>query len=210
MENLSVPMNMDLVRSVAMINPRLAYMLVRGHALIPKSYSLGVSFPAANEGQKLQGSLQERLFQDAWILGFKYTIRRKNAFTGNIFKEQSDYYCVKQPYIDVFIRINGEDKYEITNSYQPLELLCNDNNVFSNAWVITRDQDLIVDFVLKRALFDNPPSNTEVPYDVTLVINTYQLSGCNFRSVDYTESLCALRQLGVCPNCEGVGTPTKR
>ena len=208
MENLAAPINMDLIRSVAMINPRLAYMLVRGHQLTPKSYSLGVSFPAHNEGQKLTASFQERLFQDAWIRDFRYTIRRKNAFTGNIGKWESDFYCVKQPYLNVYVRIDGEDKYEITNNYQPIETLCNDANVFGNAWVITRDQNLIVDFVLTRTLIDNI-GNSEVPYDVTMVINTYQLSGCNFRAVDYTESLCALRQLGVCPNCDGVGTPKR-
>ena len=151
MENIAAPINMDLVRSVAMINPRLAYLLVRGHQLTPKSYGLGVSFPAANEGQHLTASFQERLYQDAWILDFKYTIRRKNAFTGNIFKEQSDYYCVKQPYLNVNIRIDGEDKYQITDDYQPLETLCNDANVFGKAWVISRDQNLIVDFILSKS-----------------------------------------------------------
>ncbi len=196
MENLSWPINMDLVRSIAMINPRLAYMLVRGHQLVPRAYNIVGTFQAVTDGQTIQGALQERMYQDAWIREFRYTIKRKDFINGNAYKGQSDYFNMKMPYINVDFRIHGEDKYQLTNEFTPLENVCNDASIFGNAWVITRDQNLQVQFTNTRTF-----AGTEVPYEVTLTMLVYELSGCNFRAVDYTEALCKLRQLGVCPEC---------
>lgn len=194
------PINMDMIRSIAMLNPRLAFMLVRGNQLVPRAYNIEVTFEDTAKDQILNGALYERMFQDAWIRDLRYTIRRPALFAGNIFKWQSDYYAALESYIDVFIRIEGQDKYRITNSYSPLESVMTHvkgapgANVLGNAWVITRDQNFYIDFRTQRELLQD-----EVPYTIIVTLHVLELSGCDLKAVDYTEALCALRKVGICP-----------
>ena len=200
MENISWPVSVEMVRSIAMLNPRLAYMLVRGHQLVPRAYNISVTFEDTAAQQQLRGRLSENMYQDGWIKDLRYTIRRPDMFAGSIFKSQSDYYNCLEPYIDVYIAIDGQDKYLITNNFTPLESVAKHANgpagvnVLGNAWVVARDQNIFVDFQTQRDLDPD-----EVPYRVTLTIHMLELSGCDLRAVNYTEALCALRKMGMCP-----------
>jgi len=211
MENVAWPINMDMIRSIAMLNPRLAYLLVRGNQLVPRAYNIEVTFEDTAADEELTGALYERMFQDAWIRDLRYTIRRPDAFAGNIAKWQSDNYAALESYIDVFVRIEGIDKYKITNSFTPLESIASHTNgapganVLGNAWVVTRDQNIYVDFKTKRTLLED-----EVPYTVIMTIHMLELSGCSLKAVDYTEALCALRKVGICPEVCEQTTPQRR
>lgn len=210
MDNIAWPINMDMIRGIAMLNPRLAFMLVRGNQLVPRAYNIEVTFEDAAKDQVLSGALYERMFQDAWIKDLRYTIRREDAFAGNIAKWQSDNYAALESYVDVFIRIEGQDKYRITNSYTPLESIASHTNgapganVLGNAWTITRDQNFYVDFKLRRTLLDD-----EVPYNIVFTLHVLELSGCSLKAVDYTEALCALRKIGICPETCEVTSPQR-
>jgi hypothetical protein len=186
------------LRTIALLNPRLALMLAKGQPLAPRSYSMALTWDTVAPGVPIQNSLQERMYQDAWVTGFYYTIRAPLANAGSLFKLQVDTARKQNPYVNIDMRVEGPDRFEITNGYMPLENICDTNDVhrdlLNRGWVISRDQNLFVQAVLDRTLSDD-----EIPYTVWLTMTCLELSGCNLRAIGFQEAVCALRNMGLYP-----------
>jgi hypothetical protein len=188
------------LRTIALLNPRLALMLARGQPLAPRTYSIRLDWPQGTgvPGNQVENHLQDRMFQDAWIEEFVYSVRCPQANPGSLWKLQIDSYRKLSPYVNVEIRVEGPDRYEITNQPTALENICTTVNakrsLLNRAWVITRDSNLYIRGYLDRTLNDD-----EMPYLVDLTINVQELSGCNLRSIGFQEAVCALRNMGLYP-----------
>lgn len=188
------------LRTIALLNPRLALMLARGQPLAPRSYSIILDWPAGtgHVSNDVENHLQDRMFQDAWIEEFVYTVRCPLANPGSIYKLQIDAFRKECPYVNVEMRVEGPDRFEITNQPSPLENICttrsDKRNLLNKAWVITRDSNLYVRGILEREL-----NVDEMPYLVHLTVNVQELSGCNLRSIGFQEAVCALRNMGLYP-----------
>lgn len=74
---------------------------------------------AAN--QNVDGEVNGMVTSDMWIRKVTYTVRRPNAFAGNVFKAQSDYYNAKNPNIDFQLIVNSYFRYMISPEFSPLE-----------------------------------------------------------------------------------------
>lgn len=186
------------LRMIALQNPRLALMLARGQPMAPRSYTMALVWDSGAVGQRVSNALQERMYQDAWIQQFTYTLRAPFANEGSLWKLQADSYRKENPYINVDMRVEGPDRFEITNGFVPLETICttrgNERRLLNEAWTITRDQNLFVDAVLDRNLLVD-----EIPTTLWLTVSCMELSGCNLRTIGYQEAVCALRRMGVYP-----------
>jgi hypothetical protein len=187
---------------IARHNPRLAYILECVRApLVPRAYQVGVSFNTGTVNQTLPGTLQRPMANDAWITELEYTVRAENAWAGNPLKSQFDYYLVRAPYVDVDIRFNGRgpsDDIRVTSTFIPIETVAKAagnpspyDNVLGNWHVIQKDQDLQIDFNLRRAL-----GVTEVPYIVTIVAKMYEINGCCLQDIEMGKARSCLSKMG--------------
>lgn len=187
------------LRTIALVNPKLALMLARGQPMADRSYAIRLlwDIPAAEKTQ--QSSLAERLYQDAWIQDFVYTIRMQDFMPGSALKGVLEIGFNENPYIDLDMRVEGPDRYEITNGLVPLENICStrkcQRKLMMQAMVISRDQNLFVRAINKRTFAPG-----ETPYELVLNLNVKELSGCNLRTIGYDEAVCALRKMGLYPS----------
>lgn len=190
------------LRSIAMLNPRLALMLTRGQPLAPRAYNIRIQFDQGTSGETIDSEMDERLYQDVWIQNLAYTVRRPNANEGVIDRAQVDEYTKLNPYVDVEMRVAGTEKYELTNSLTPLENIAQSRNVrdyLNKAWTLGVDQNLKVRGVLQRNLAED-----ELPYLVILTLTVIEVSGCNLHTIAYADAVCALKTMGIYPSFKDV------
>lgn len=187
---------------IARHNPRLAYILECVQApLVPRAYSVGVRFDTGTVNQILPGTLARPMSNDAWIWELEYTVRCEPAWTGSPLKPQFDYYLVRAPFVDVDIRFNGRGPSQdvrVTAAFTPLECVAKAagnpspyDSALGNWHVIQKDQDMQVDFQLRRAL-----GVTEVPYFVTITAKMYEINGCCLQEIDLGHAKKCLRNMG--------------
>lgn len=186
------------LRTLALLNPRLALMLARGQPIAPRSYSLALEWDVVALGTEVNDTFRDNFYQDCWIQNFTYTIRCPSANPGSLFKLMVDSHRKENPYINVEIKVEGPDRFPITDNLQPLENICttrdNERNLLNRAWVIQKDQNIRI-----RAVLDRTLGETEIPLTLYLTMNVLELSGCNLRSIGYDEAVCALRKMGIYP-----------
>jgi len=189
----------DNLRTIALLNPRLALMMAKGQPMAPRSYQLNINWDdAGTVGSIVTTAFQERFYQPVWIQQFVYNIRAPQANNGSLFKPIIDAYRNETPWINVSLRIEGPDRFQLTEGYIALENIAttrgNDRDLLNNAWVIDQDQNLFVDAILDRNLAED-----EIPYVLQMTMTGLELSGCNLRQVGYQEAVCALKEMGLYP-----------
>jgi hypothetical protein len=189
------------LRTIALLNPRLALMLARGQPLAPRAYNMGLLFDAGAVGTIIRNSFQERMYQDGWIQSFTYTIRCPLADAGSIWKLAVDTMRKQNPYISIDMRVEGPDRFEITNGPTPIEnaitTLNEYRNLLNKAWVIGRDSNLFVAATLDRNFSDGEFG--EIPMTLWITMNCLELSGCNLRAIGFSEAVCALKRMDLYP-----------
>ena len=188
------------LRSIALLNPRLALMLARGQPWAPRTYNIELRWDTPASEYPIEQHLSERLYQDCWLSGISYTVDAPNVALGNPFAPMIEQAYAQNcgNFILLSMRVEGPDRYEITNEFTPMGSICSHNNFQANlldkAWVLGHDQNLFVKAINTRA-FD--PSN--VPTVVRLTLSVKELSGCNLRNIGYGEAVDALRVMGYYP-----------
>jgi len=187
------------LRTIALLNPRLALMLARGQPLTPRAYNITAEFDAVTQGQRIPSSMDERLYQSVWIQDLAYTIRCPDANAGAMGKLWADENRKLNPYIDVDIRIEGTERYQLTEGLTPIENIATSGTSSQrrwakNGWTLGTDQNMFCDFVLQRTLNED-----EVPLTVTLTLSVMELSGCALHQISWQDSVCALRGMNILP-----------
>ncbi|MFA5053212.1 MAG: hypothetical protein WC565_04100 [Parcubacteria group bacterium] len=182
----------ESIRTLALYNPKLAYMLTRGQPLQPRIYNVTFQWDSAAVNQPIRGTqLNEPMYQMFWVKYMTYSIQRPTANVGAFFQRQQDEYTKRNPYVDITFRITGRgDKNTITDVMTPIEHLASpagSPNKIELDWVLSRDANFRVDAVNTRAF------NDEVPYIVRLSLVGLELSGCELPGCSYDEVVCALR-----------------
>lgn len=161
------------IRTIALINPQLAYMILNGGGLFPTQYKIKVSFETATVDQTLFGQLTERLYNPTWIKEVSYTVRRPQYAMGSLFKTQSDYFTTKQPYVDVRVQITGANRINVpTEFFVPLESL--PLLAQKKLWTVPEDGNVLIDFNLKRQL-SVADGLKETPYEVDVTLNCLEI-----------------------------------
>lgn len=186
------------LRTIALLNPRLALMLVRGQPIAPRAYNIRLQWDQVTAGQRISGSLDERMYQDCWVQQLTYTVRRADANLGAFDRAENDEYTKRNPYVDVDIRIEGTERYQLTEGLTPLENIATtsdaERNYMNRGWTIGTDQNIFIDGVLQRTLAED-----EVPYVVAITLSVLELSGCRLHTIAYADAVCALQHMGLYP-----------
>jgi len=187
------------LRTIALLSPKLAYMLVVGQPLVYRSRSIRMQWDTQTTDETIMGRrFADKLFQMFWIWDISYTVRRPNANDGVFGKLEQDYYAARAPYVDVNMRMVGREQFQITDGWQPLEDIAGPtvtNNRRSCAWILTADSNMSIDGINRRQF-----NNDEIPYIVDIVFSGMELSGCELPGCGYDEAVCYLRDNGILPS----------
>lgn len=113
---------------VAIADPVLAWTLLQSGSCKDgyvtggwEIINIAGSFQGGNAGATVNGAYPGIVEADLWVRKVTYTVRRPNAFAGNVMKAQSDYYNSLNPNIDFSLTINSYCQYLIATEPTPLE-----------------------------------------------------------------------------------------
>lgn len=193
------------LRTIALLNPRLALMLARGQPWAPRSYNIDLRWDTPAAETPIEQHLVSRLYQDCWLSDISYTVDAPNVGGGSIWQPiiQEAYARNIGNWILATMRVEGPDRYEITNEGTPLGAFCSNGpfqgKLLDKAWVLTHDQNLFVRAVNTRAFRTTLQNPNEIPTTIRLTLSVKELSGCNLRNIGYDEAVCALRDMGYYP-----------
>lgn len=188
------------LRTIALLNPRLALMLARGQPLAPRTYTIPIRWDTVAAEQPITNQLSERLFQDCWISDLVYSVECPGIAPGNAFQPMIEEAFAKRcgAFIMLDLDVQGPDRFRITNEPVPLGTICSfdarQGKLLDKAWVIGHDQNLNVRATNHRAF-----TASQVPTILTLTLCVKELSGCNLRNISYDEAVCALRDMNLYP-----------
>jgi len=188
---------------VAVRDPRLAYCLTRMSGAVgvdgclsfgsPEIINVVGRFDSGSAGTTVQAQVQGLLDADLWIHSITYTVRRPNAFAGNILKSVSDFFNAKNPNIDFELIINSFCRYLIAATPTPLENLpmifdcsCPVGMVLSCASSIKGH------FTLNRNL-----APSEIPTEVIISLIAMRLPTGVYGGCTNSVAIAALREYGL-------------
>lgn len=198
----------DYLQPIALTNPRLAVMLARGQPIQPQVYSMGLQWDSGSIGQDVENHFTDKMMNPALLTAMVYTIRTPRYLSESYLKPIVENHRNSGPtYINVEMRVEGADRYYITKNPTPIENIAMaasnpDRNLINNGWVIDDNANLYIKGYLDRNL-----TTDEIPLTLWISFNMLELSGCNLRSIGFSEAVCALRKMGLYPDMEGVPLP---
>jgi hypothetical protein len=186
------------IRTLALANPKLAFMLTRGMPLEKRVYTITLQWDTIAANQYIRGQrFQDKMFQMFWIWDICYTVRRPSYSPGTFGVREQDEYCKLNPYIDISIDITGAGNRSITEGMVPLENFCTttSSGAFKNEhWVLMENQNVSIDAVNTRAFLE-----AETPYIVTITFTGLELSGCQMPGIPWDNVTDLLREQGLYP-----------
>lgn len=186
------------LRLIALYNPRLALMLVRGQPVNPRAYTMEVRFTQTSVDQApVDSRFAEQFYQDCWLQQITYTLHRPSYLTGSPYKCQSDDYTARRPYVEMYIRLEGAEHNELIENFAPLENIAathSDRAFACRGFVIPSRTNIKSQSRILRTL-----GETEVPYIIKMTFSVLELTGCNLRSVDESVAIEQLQRIGLRP-----------
>lgn len=217
---------------VAQVDPRLAVALLGGcgeDGFIVRpdlaerigDFAAGQAWEMANisgcftsgaADQCIPGQISN-ICADLWIRRVTYTVRRPNAFAGNIFKAQSDYYNAKNPNIDFTLLINSYCRYFISPEPSPLENIEAVFDCICPAGLVLRCNSCVTaTFKNCRPLLCDDPQSTdpccggEVPTNVVITLHGIRMMG-QYGACSAERAVLALRRAALLPEVRTVSVP---
>lgn len=187
---------------IACHDPRLAYTLLKAQDVNAGGYvdtggweiiNLKGEFTSLAAEQEVSGQMNGIVEADLWVRRVTYTVRRPNAFAGNIFKAQSDYYNRLNPNIDFTLLVNSYCRYLIAPEQTPLENIETVFECVCPAGMILRcSANIKATFVNLRAL-----SETENPTQAIISLHCTRLPRDVYGSCQGEMAIEYLRQKGL-------------
>ena len=207
MENVINSAAHDL-RTLALYNPKLAFMLTRGQPMETQFLNIEFQFDSIDANQTLRGAqFSDKMFQFFWIQHIFYTVRRPTFNYGVFGAREQDEYAKRNPYVDIHMRMVGRERYILTQGMTPLENIADPAGSIHPRkydWVLTEDSNISVDAENTRAF-----AETEVPYIIRMTFVGKQLSGCKLPGNGWDEVVCQLRNEGLYPQPQEAAVRTR-
>lgn len=187
---------------VAQVDPRLANAIIRPDLLGWGEPSCGWgweilnltgSFTAGAAGQNIEFQQQRGPTEtDLWIRTVTYSVQRPNAFPGNIFKGQADYYNSLQPDINFTLVVSSYCKYVISPTMTPLQSISQQFEcVCPVGFVIGCSGQLSGQFTNLREFTEG-----ENPTIVTITLHAVRLP-TRYDSCGVNEAVLRLQKMGI-------------
>lgn len=157
-------------------------------------FNLKGTFTDGTANETVDGVIQGLVEADLWVRKVTYTVRRPEAYAGNIFKAQSDYFNARNPNIDFTLQINSYCRYLISPQMTPLENIeiafeC----VCPVGLVFRASASFSSQFTLLRAV---DTDNGEVPMDAVITFHATRLPLGLYGQAGREQALALLTELG--------------
>ena len=188
---------------IALFDPVLAYTLLAG-AMAPGGYvdvggwevlNLVGRFESGAANTVVPGDFNGIIEADLWVRKVTYTVRRPNAFAGNVLKAQSDYYNAKNPNIDFTLTVNSYCRYLISPQQTPLENIEMAFEANAPAGMVLRCSSRIdAQYTLLRALADD-----EIPTEAVITLHATRLPNNSYGMCQRDQAAAVLQNLGYLP-----------
>jgi hypothetical protein len=187
---------------VARCDPQLAHALIRPDLLGWGEPSCGWGWEIINltgrfvdttaDQPNVIGQLNGIVEADLWVRKVTYTVRRPNAFPGNIFKAQSDYFNSQNPNIDFTLTVKSYCRYVISDTFTPLE---NIEQTFECVcpvgFVLGCSSQMTAQFINRRALaVDENPTEAIISFHAIRLPTRYD-------SCSIEKAVQALQEQGI-------------
>lgn len=193
---------------ISFYDPRLAATLYRC-GMAPGGYvdvggwemlSVVGRFESGAANATVDGQFLGIVEADLWVRAVKYTVRRPNAFAGNIFKAQSDYFNMMNPNIDFTMTINSYCKYLISPNQTPLENIREQFECACPVGLVLRcAANFDATFTILRALADD-----EVPTEAIITLSCTRLPANVYGSCQQDAAVAMLREIGAYWDSPGI------
>jgi hypothetical protein len=165
------------------------YIDTGGWELIP----ISASWTAGTVNTTQDGSTQGIVEAELWVREVTYTVRRPEAFSGNVLKSLSDVMNSLQPNIDFTLNIKSYCNYLIATQPVPLETI---RSVFSTCCpaglVLRCGSQIEATFTNRRAF-----SDAELPVDVAVVLHAIRLPRDMYGLCTDQQAQALLQELGL-------------
>lgn len=202
---------------IASFDPKLAFTLANagqiptgtyldagGWQIVNISATFGAADAAANIPAEttVKGQLTGTMQNDLWIRKVTYTVRRPNAYAGNIFKAQSDYFNAQNPNIDFQLEVDSYKRYVISSAYTPVEDVRIAFDESAPAGLVLGPQSSVQSLFINRRVFfgSQLPGNFGVgenPTQVIITMHGTRLPSDVYSSVSIEEATEYLRARGI-------------
>jgi hypothetical protein len=151
--------------------------------------------------------LPRYITNDCIVLSTDYIIRA-DTFRKSVFGPQSAYFRTKgDTWIDVTLRIEGEDRRVLMNQPIPLEHVFGPDCAWTGPRVLIEGQQLVTTFFPRRDFIDQEDFS-ELPYQIIVTFKILQLGGCLWRQMTFQSAVDELLSKGINPwACKGGGEP---
>ena len=190
----------EKLKQIALLNPKLAYLLMRGVRFGERSYTMHLYWDASAPAETpVTERLPEGMYQDAWLREMVYSVRLPTYQIGNAYRHMIIKAAQQSIGTEISVNLsigkgNSRDR-EITNTFSPL---CNMASVGSakrklvgSVLVLSKDENLTIKAYNKRAFTD------EGPVYIDLTLNMFEMSGCMYCKLDFNEAVEACTRAGL-------------
>jgi hypothetical protein len=187
---------------IALHDPQLAWTLLQSGRCAGgyvdtggwEIFNLVGTFVDGTANETVQGVIQGLVEADLWVRLVTHTVRRPNAFAGNILKAQSDYYNSLNPNINFTLTINSYCRYLISPQQTPLENIGIGFECACPAGLVLRCSASIQStFTLLRTV---DADNQEIPMDAVITLHATRLPLGLYGQCGREQALALLTELG--------------
>lgn len=177
---------LQLAREVAPSDPRLAFQLAQVRSRLLGFHTVQIDFATGVVESPVDGAFPTTLGEDFYVVDIRSTVQRPNAFTGNIFKAQSDVFNAQQSGIWVQVQVVGGtpgNKYLVNEYMMPLEMIAPPvagstcSAICGTHAVLKYTQNVRIGAVLRRAYPEN-----ELPLIMAVTFIGWSLGCTNYES----------------------------
>jgi hypothetical protein len=178
--------------------PRLALARAQGIPFVPYYINVRTTFDNPDRNLNPEVGSDVKIVADTIIQSIDYTITRDRT-PQNVFQPQSDYYFSLQSGIEAKINVVGMPRPSIAPKFTPLSTLAKSVGTSGHGfphgiWVMTYQQQLLVDFLARVQLPDFPTT-------VVLTFKTLTPATDKFDGVNITDREALIRLRDMCGFC---------
>lgn len=191
-----------LVGECAMFDPQLAMTLLQTGSCAGgyvdtggwEIFNLVGTFTTGVANETVEGVIQGLVEADLWVRQVDYTVRRPNAFSGNVLKAQSDAANKLNPNVNFTLTINSYCRYLISPQQTPLENIpIRFDRVAPVGLVLRASASIESRFTLLRDLDED---DGEIPMDAVITLHATRLPLGLYGQAGREQAIAMLTELG--------------
>jgi hypothetical protein len=182
----------DCIRNLALYAPRVAYAMIAKVPRVPFVGDFPIQFSSATvNAPPVVASLQNNITQDTLVERVAFSLFQPNSFPGSPFQSLFFSQLKASTGVGVLVQVFGGPKYNINDTFSPLENLADILAVtWPQGWPLAKQSNVKFSAILTQA-------PTSVPYDVNITLLGWQFLDKAMDDMSDAEARRRLNLLGI-------------